>query len=95
MILSQQHFWRHIARCPARLMSILGFPISGNSQISNPTVAVLVDYDVLRFHIAMYYVPQVQMLKTLDDTTHYEFCVWQGCTNLFFGEIVAVVDIVA
>jgi len=47
-------------------MAVLRLPISGNPKIGDPSIAVLIQNDVLRLNVAMDDVPLMEMVETLN-----------------------------
>ena len=56
MILPEQNLRRHVSRCATGLKVVLRLPIPGNPQIRNPSIAVGIQDNVLRFDISMHYI---------------------------------------
>ena len=70
MILPEQNLRRHVSRRATGLKVVLRLPIPGNPQIRNPSIAVGIQDNVLRFDIAVYNVPLMQMVQSLSQAPH-------------------------
>ena len=53
VILAAHHFGRHVSGCARRVAVVFGAKNFGDSHVSDPHIAVLLHYDVLRFDVAM------------------------------------------
>lgn len=53
MILPKQNLRRHVTRCPTGLLCILRLPKSGNPEICDSGISLLVNNNVFGFDIAM------------------------------------------
>ena len=64
VILSTHNFGSHVARSATGVLGVLRVPNSGNTQVSNSQVAVLVENQVFRLNVSMEDAVLVQVFET-------------------------------
>lgn len=55
MILTAKNLWSHISRSSTCITRIIISPFSGNSKVSYSCIPFLIQYDIFRFDVTMYY----------------------------------------
>lgn len=62
MVLPEEHFWSHVAGSATCLMAVLGLPVSGDPQVSDPGVPSFVEDDILWLDVAVNDAALVEMV---------------------------------
>lgn len=73
MILSTHHFWCHIPRSPRCVFLVLRVPDTSDTEVSDPKVAILVKYEILRLDVTVDNALVMNIFKSLNDTGSEEF----------------------
>ena len=53
VILPTHHFWSHVSGSTGGILGIFGVPDTGDSEISDADVAVVVDDQIFRFDVSV------------------------------------------
>jgi hypothetical protein len=62
VVATAHHFWSHISRSPRSVSRIFRLPNPSHSKVGNSWVPFLVEHDVFRLEVTMYYALVVQKL---------------------------------
>ena len=54
-------------------MAVLGLPVSGDAEVSDPDVAGLIEYYVFGLDVPVDDVPLMEVVEALDEAAHQEF----------------------
>ena len=73
VILTTHHFRCHVTRSTRGILRVLRVPKSGNSQISNAEIALLVEDQVLRLDVSMKNGVLVEVLEAEEHAGNEEF----------------------
>lgn len=64
MILSAHYLWSHVTWCSRCVLRIFGSPYSCNTKICYSNVAIIINYQILRFNVSMNDLFLMAILKT-------------------------------
>ncbi len=74
MVLSAHDLWSHISRSAGGVLGIVWIPHTGDTEVGSAEIALLIEYEVLRFDVSMECAVSMEILKSQNDASDEEFC---------------------
>lgn len=91
MVLPAHDLGSHITRRARSLLRVVWTPLPRDSKVCNPQIAVLLEDEVLRLDVSVYYVIAMDELKSQYDASRKEFYS-EATTGLLLGKLAETAD---